>query len=223
MLATEANYQPPTGLPSVSAAAIAAPGGQPVLVAGTLVNLSVANLTTNGVVATGTPYARNFGNVFIAVNGVRAPIVALSATQATIQIPWDIALGTASIVAVAGGQPGNSLSVPVLEVAPGILTVTHANGTAVSASQPANVGEPLVLWALGPRRYHGPLLRSRRARNTWHVVPHRECAHSNRWRQPGSCHVFGARARSGRPLSRQTLRSLRYPVGLNSRSRYLSK
>jgi uncharacterized protein (TIGR03437 family) len=144
LLAT-AGYVAPTGEPSVSAATIAAPNGSSTLAAGTLVNLAISNVGT----ATGTPFTRSFGNVFFAVNGVRAPIAAVSGNQATVQLPWDIAIGTASIVPIVGGQPGNSLDVQVAAASPGILAITHGDGAPVSTSQPANVGEALTIWTLG--------------------------------------------------------------------------
>jgi uncharacterized protein (TIGR03437 family) len=144
-LLAQAGYVAPTGEPNVSDATIAAPNGSSTLAAGTLVNLAIGNVGT----ATGTPFTRNFGNLFFAVNGVRAPIAAVSGNQATIQFPWDIPVGTAHIVAILGGQPGNSLDVPVAAASPGILVIAHGDGTPVSANQAANAGETLTIWTLG--------------------------------------------------------------------------
>ena len=91
---------------------------------------------------------RTNGRTFIAIDGVRAPIISMNSDQAVIQIPWDIPTGTAP-VAISSSGMSNTAQTAVVPEAPAILAVEHADGKAVTAEAPARPGEALVVYATG--------------------------------------------------------------------------
>jgi uncharacterized protein (TIGR03437 family) len=113
-----------------------------------LVDVSLSNFGIDSITAA-NPLPRGAGDTFIAVNGVRAPVASASQTKATIQIPWDVQPGTASLVAANVGQLGNTLDIQVVQLAPVILAVTHSNGASVNSDAPATAGEILSIYCTG--------------------------------------------------------------------------
>lgn len=91
---------------------------------------------------------RTSGRSFVAVDGVRAPILSMTPDRAVIQIPWDIPVGTTPIAVAASGM-SNTLQAQVVPSAPAILAVTHADGQPVTPASPAREGELVVVYAVG--------------------------------------------------------------------------
>jgi uncharacterized protein (TIGR03437 family) len=95
----------------------------------------------------------------VTVNGTAVPIFYAAPTQLGIQIPFEAVGASATVSVSVGGQASTAATVPLALVAPGIFTatadgkgagaITHANGSAVTAQNPAQPGEVVVLYATG--------------------------------------------------------------------------
>jgi uncharacterized protein (TIGR03437 family) len=59
--------------------------------------------------------------VSVTVNGQPAPVLFVSPTQINFQVPWETAIGEASVVVSVAGGPSNAVSVPVVSAGPGLF------------------------------------------------------------------------------------------------------
>src|SRR5580658_10219 len=91
-------YQAPTNDPNIASVTIATPNGPAAMSPGALISVTGTNL---GPVesSTANPLPRVLGNTYVAVEGVRAPLLTTSSGQIEVQVPWDVPLSTASVVA----------------------------------------------------------------------------------------------------------------------------
>jgi uncharacterized protein (TIGR03437 family) len=157
-------YQPVTSDPQISTMAMAAPsdsqiaatavGAPPAQAApGALVNVLGANLGPAAQApapTTGNPLPRSLSNTYVAVEGVRAPLVATSGGQIELQMPGDLPVGTANIVVSVAGEMSNTFVTGVQAALPAILAVVHqSDGSAVSNADPAVAGETLIVYMAG--------------------------------------------------------------------------
>ncbi|HEU0123178.1 MAG TPA: hypothetical protein VFQ91_21790 [Bryobacteraceae bacterium] len=115
--------------------------------------------------ASSLPLGTTLGGVRVLVNNVAAPVYFSSYGQINFQIPYDAAVGIATIVVEANGQRSNGVTVPIANRAPRLLklgigdygifvntdgTFPIPNNTALgSAGRPARVGDTLVMYAIG--------------------------------------------------------------------------
>lgn len=99
--------------------------------------------------ATEAPLPRSLANNFVAVEGVRAPLVFTTSGQIQIQAPWDVPLGDARVVVSVNGTMSNSFDSVMQATAPALFAVTHADGTPISAQSPAMAGEAVVVYMTG--------------------------------------------------------------------------
>jgi uncharacterized protein (TIGR03437 family) len=148
--AASAGYQPISNNPQIQTVSLYPPGF-------TVLQLSPGALA----VATGTnlgpagqsssqPLPRIVGSTFIAVDGVRAPLLAISAGSIGFQIPEDEAPGViANVVVSVGGAMSNSEAVDIWTTSPTILTVARANGSAAAAGNAPAAGEVVTIYAIG--------------------------------------------------------------------------
>lgn len=86
---------------------------------------------------------------FVAVEGVRVPIVFTTSGQIQIQAPWDIPIGDASVVVSVNGSMSNSFDSTMQATAPAIFAITHADNTSVTSQSPARAGEEVVIYMTG--------------------------------------------------------------------------
>jgi uncharacterized protein (TIGR03437 family) len=83
-------------------------------------------------------------------NGVQAPFIYAAATQANVQVPWELAGQTrASVTALIGDQTSTAQTVSLATFAPGVFTVNSQgqgavvdaiSGQLISPINPANAG-----------------------------------------------------------------------------------
>lgn len=95
----------------------------------------------------------------VTVAGISVPFYYATPGQIGVQIPAEIGPGTADVRVTVDGRLGNTASINVDSTAPGIFTttsngvgagaITHADGSIVSAGNPARPEEVLVLYATG--------------------------------------------------------------------------
>jgi uncharacterized protein (TIGR03437 family) len=143
-------YQPAGGAPQVTAGGITAYGGAQAVSPGGLTTITGSNLSTASATESGSPLPRIVGNNFVAVDGVRAPLVTTSDGSIAVQIPGDIApSGLASVVVFSNGNYSDTQLVTVQAATPSVVAVMHQDGSAVSASSPIVPGETLTVYATG--------------------------------------------------------------------------
>jgi uncharacterized protein (TIGR03437 family) len=100
--------------------------------------------------ASSPPLPRIAGQTFVAVDGVRAPLLTTSAGEIGFQIPEDEASGVvANVVVSVGGAMSNSQAVDIWATSPGILAVARANGSVVAAGNAPAANEVVTIYAIG--------------------------------------------------------------------------
>jgi IPT/TIG domain. len=113
--------------------------------------------------ATALPLPTDLNGTRVLVNGQPAPIYYSSYGQINFQVPYNAALGNATIRVDRDGQPGNSVSVPIVKGAPRLLRlgikdygiIVNQDGsfpmpaTQGLASHPAKAGDALTIYAIG--------------------------------------------------------------------------
>jgi uncharacterized protein (TIGR03437 family) len=157
-------FQPVATDPLISTAALAAPVDSQIsmmaispplaqVAPGALADLSGANLGPAAQAAAptaSTPLPRSLSNTYVAVEGVRAPLVTTAAGQIELQIPDDLPAGTANIVVSVAGEMSNTFVATVQAALPQILAIVHqSDGALVSTADPAVASETLVLYTTG--------------------------------------------------------------------------
>jgi uncharacterized protein (TIGR03437 family) len=124
----------------------------PSLAAGGIVTIFGKGLSTETAIAPGAPLPAVLGGTNITVNGQELPLYFVSPNQVNAQLRMDQQGPAVLRVITAGGS--TQIQVNIAESAPGIFGggIQHANGSSVSASFPAKVGETVVIYAssLGP-------------------------------------------------------------------------
>jgi uncharacterized protein (TIGR03437 family) len=143
-----ANYQPPPSMPSINAVSLSGPVGSATLAPGALVTVQGTNFGDSENAQT-NPLPRALGQVFVAVDGVRAPLWSSTSGAIVAQVPVDMRVGNVNITVALNGVVSNNVQAAVAAVSPSVILVTHADGTAVSAANPVMAGETLVIYATG--------------------------------------------------------------------------
>ncbi len=158
MITSETAPAPPV-TPVIESAADAASFTGP-LVPGGLATLFGSDLASGVADAQAFPLPIDLLGTRVLVNGVEAPLLHVSATQINFQVPFETAVGSASIAVSRDGTPGTARSFPVMASAfrafqylrpPSALDpiLTHADGTLVTPENPAHAGETVVLYGTG--------------------------------------------------------------------------
>lgn len=145
---SQQRYQPGGSGPTINSVMLGSPGSGGEVVPGSIVTIKGSSFGQDTIAASSSP-PRSAGRSFIAVDGVRTPILSLSPSEALVQIPWDIPMGSASVSVAADGALGVTVSVPVVTAAPDILAVVHTDGSVLDANNPADAGENVTLYATG--------------------------------------------------------------------------
>jgi uncharacterized protein (TIGR03437 family) len=153
-------FQPVATDPQISTASMAAPSDSQISMMainppqaqaapGALVNVTGTNLGPASR-ASSNPLPRSLANTYVAVEGVRAPLITTSAGQIEFQMPGDLPAGSANIVVSVAGEMSNTFVTGVQAALPTILAVVHqSDGSTVSSANPAVAGEVLVVYMAG--------------------------------------------------------------------------
>ncbi len=145
-----AGYQPSGAGPRLSeGGAVNAASSAPGLVAGSLASIYGEGLANATAAASSLPLPTSMGGVTILINGAAAPLLFVSPGQVNLQVPWTTPSGTAALVAVMDGVPGNTITAPVRSALPGVFVVVNAAGQLVNADRPARAGDVLIVYATG--------------------------------------------------------------------------
>ncbi len=107
----------------------------------------------------GIPFPNFLGQTTLTVNGINAPIYAVSANQINAVVPYEVTGSTATFLATVNGAQSNPVTVPLAPTAPGVFSlsanglgagaITHADGTVISQSSPAQTGEIVGVYLTG--------------------------------------------------------------------------
>jgi uncharacterized protein (TIGR03437 family) len=147
--ALSAGYQPIATNPQIQDVQfLGSSSPAPQVSPGVLATLVGTNLGPSGQISA-VPLARILGATFVAVEGVRAPLLSTGSGQIGFQIPEDQATGSASVVASVGGAMSTPANVDTGIVTPVLLSVTRANGTVIAAGNAPVPGEAVTMYMLG--------------------------------------------------------------------------
>jgi uncharacterized protein (TIGR03437 family) len=103
-----------------------------------------------------TPLPTSLGGVTVSINGQLAPILYVTPMQVNFQVPWETALGSATLTVNVNGGASNTQTVQVLGAAPGLFSI--ASGQAVvqnsdyslnGPTNPAKVGSTIIAYLSG--------------------------------------------------------------------------
>jgi uncharacterized protein (TIGR03437 family) len=123
---------------------------QPRVAPGALATLVGSNLTLGGAVsATGTPLPATLGGTTVTINDRAVPLLLVSSNQINLQLPFALAPGPAILRVNNGAETSLPLAVQIDAVAPGLFRATTAAGATVDLTNPARLGETLVLYGTG--------------------------------------------------------------------------
>jgi uncharacterized protein (TIGR03437 family) len=102
-------------------------------------------------VTASAPVPTTLGGVQVMINGVLAPVYYVSSGQINAIVPYTTAVGEAplSIQVISNGAQSNVVYEYIGATSPGSFAVTHANGSLVTTSNPATVGETLIAYTCG--------------------------------------------------------------------------
>ena len=153
------DFDAPKPFPVISAVANSADGGDGVA-SGGLVQISGSGLATTSASA-GAPLPFALSNVCVELNSRAIPLMNLSSSSITAQLPFDFA-GTGSLVVSNAGGKSSPFSVQVLRAAPAIfhsgsagpltsvpLVVRSSNSAMVSFSNPIHLNDTIVIYTTG--------------------------------------------------------------------------
>ena len=138
-------------------AASLAPSGEPIA-PGEFVALFGTNLAS-APQQTKPPYPASLGGVSVLVDGVVAPVYAISPTLVFALVPYSTAGPTATFTVTNNGTTSNPVEVPVAATAPGVFSLSrngigpaaiqHVDFTTVTSAKPAKRGETVVVYLTG--------------------------------------------------------------------------
>ena len=103
-----------------------------------------------------TPLPTSVQGVSVNVNGQLAPVLYVTSTQVNFQVPWEAALGPATITVAVNGGASNAVTVNVLGAAPGLFSsssgqaiVQNSDYTLNGPSNPAKAGSTIMAYLSG--------------------------------------------------------------------------
>jgi uncharacterized protein (TIGR03437 family) len=127
---------------------------------GELITLVGTNLGPSTLqIAPSLPFPTTLGNVQVLINNRPAPLYYVSATQLSAIVPFETTTSIAQIQVVNNGTTSNTVTEFVNTTTPGIFTIPpggisyaaaeHADGSLVSPSSPAQIGEIIAVFVTG--------------------------------------------------------------------------
>lgn len=126
---------------------------------GSLVSVFGANLASATALSSTNPLPQALGGVSAMVGQQFVPLLYVSPGQINFQLPEGVAPGGQILTIAAQGQPNVQVGFAVARNAPGLFQQTsnglafaiayHANGSTVTSSSPAQVGETITIYGTG--------------------------------------------------------------------------
>ncbi len=105
-------------------------------------------------VSSNAPYPTTLGGATVFINDQPVPLYYVSANQINFLIPYEAAVGDATLRVDRDGQRGNTVSIKIAKSSPKLLLAANTAGQVVSgaiagAVQPVHAGDVLVLYGFG--------------------------------------------------------------------------
>ena len=122
------------------------------IASGELITLTGTGLGPSALaVATTVPLPTTLAGVQVLINGKPAPLYTASSTQILVQVPYQTTASPTQIQVSYKGNTSNMISVFANSAVPGVFTnsMRHANGTLVTSTNPAKVGETISVYLTG--------------------------------------------------------------------------
>jgi uncharacterized protein (TIGR03437 family) len=123
---------------------------------GALATLFGNSFASGNVAASGSTLPTVLGPVSVSVNGRNAPLLYVTPTQVNFQVPWETAVGNATIFVSVNGLMSNSVTAPVLTAAPGLFVippsravVQNSDFTLNGPDNPAKAGSTIIAYLTG--------------------------------------------------------------------------
>jgi len=128
--------------------------------AGELITIGGANIGPSTLqVAPVVPLPTTLGGVQVLINNIAAPIYYVSSTQIAAIVPYEITTSVAQIQVMYNKTPSNVITELVTNTTPGVFTnpaggigyaaAVHPNGSLVTPSSPAQIGEIVAVFVTG--------------------------------------------------------------------------
>lgn len=148
--AVTAGYQPIATNPQIQNVSLYPPAYSVLQLSPGALALATGMNMGPGAQASSQPLPRVIGNTFVAVDGVRAPLVLTNSGFFGFQVPEDAAANVESYVVVSvGGTMSNTAAVDMWTTSPAIVTVARANGTVAAAGNAPVANEVVTIYAIG--------------------------------------------------------------------------
>ena len=149
--------------PSVQAIANAASFSAAAISPGSLISIFGGNLAAITTGALSVPLPMSMADTSVTINGVPAPLLYESPGQINAQVPWEVSVGTATVVVRSRGTSSAAVNVTIQPAAPGIFTdqngiaaALNADGSVNSEDKPAAAGSVISVFFTG----QGPVATS---------------------------------------------------------------
>ncbi|MBZ5578446.1 MAG: trypsin-like peptidase domain-containing protein [Acidobacteriia bacterium] len=117
----------------------------PAVAPGSLLSIFGSHLAFSNAVAPSVPLPLQLAGVTVAINGVPAPLFAVTPSQLNVQVPYEVQPGTAQVTVTVGGQ-SDTKAVEVVPVAPGVFSTREVRLLPASGGR---VGDYLTLYLTG--------------------------------------------------------------------------
>jgi uncharacterized protein (TIGR03437 family) len=117
--------------------------------AGSVVSIYGVNLASASLVGPTNPLAQTLLNVTATLGQQILPIYFVSPQQINVQLPYETTPGNQLLVLHQTGQPDVNAVFSVVRNAPGLFSISHSDGTPVTAGSPAALGEILTIFGTG--------------------------------------------------------------------------
>ena len=145
----------PTGVVNAGSSAPFTAGIAP----GELLTLYGSGLAAGVQVAAAIPFPTTLGNVQVQINGIAAPLYYVTPTQISAIVPYGVTGSVSKVQVFNNGVASNAVTGLLAKTAPGVLTqlqnglgygdAVHADGSLVTAKNPAQIGETVSLFLTG--------------------------------------------------------------------------
>jgi hypothetical protein len=138
-----------SGTAQIIAILNSASNAAPPLAPGSLASVYGTLLSTSTVNECCTPLATTLGGATVTVNGALAGLTYASPTQINFQIPYETAVGNATVVVSSNNTVSNSFNLTIVPAAPGIFAVVNPDGSVNSAGNPDVSGAAASVYFTG--------------------------------------------------------------------------
>ena len=122
---------------------------QPRVAPGSLATLYGVNLSLGTAAAATPPLPTSLAGTTVTLNDRPVSLLSVTPTEVSLQIPFSMTVGPVILRVDNGGEASAPMVVQIDAVAPGLFRAFNAAGAPVDISNPAKLGETLILFGTG--------------------------------------------------------------------------